>query len=78
MITLGKRAENAHSLLLRLYKEPVISVNQASEWLGIKYYSANQLVGAMVELGVLQEETGWQRNRVFVFRKYLDVFIDKN
>ncbi len=32
----------------------------------------------MVELGILQEETGWQRNRVFVFRKYLDVFIDKN
>ncbi len=78
VITLGKRAENVHSLLFRLYKEPVISVNQASDWLGIKYYSANQLVGAMVELGILQEETGWQRNRVFVFRKYLDVFIDKN
>ncbi len=78
VITLGKRAENVHSLLLRLYKEPVISVNQASDCLGIKYYSANQLVGTMVELGILHEETGWQRNRVFVFRKYLDVFIDKN
>jgi len=34
-----------HSLLPGLYKELVISVNQALDWLGIKYYFANQLVG---------------------------------
>jgi Fic family protein len=74
VITLGRRAENAHILLRQLYQEPAVSVNQVCELLGLKYYTANQLVGAMVELGVLQEETGWQRNRIFVFRKYLDVF----
>ncbi len=74
VVTLGRRAENAHSLLLRLYQEPVINVNQAAEWLDIKYYAANQLVGTLVGLGILQEVTGWQRNRLFVFRKYLDVF----
>lgn len=78
VVTLGRRAENAHSLLLRLYQEPVINVNQAAGWLDIKYYAANQLVGALVELGILQEVTGWQRNRLFVFRKYLDVFSAEN
>lgn len=75
LVTMGRRAENARSLLLRLYQNPVINVNEAAEYLGVKYYSANQLVAGMVDLGILVEETGWQRNRLFVFRKYLDVFI---
>jgi Fic family protein len=78
VVTLGRRAENAHSLLLRLYQEPVINVNQAAEGLDITYYAANQLIGALVELDILQEITGWQRNRMFVFRKYLDVFSAEN
>lgn len=78
VVTLGRRAENAHSLLLRLYQEPVINVNQVAEWLDIKYYAANQLVGTLVDLGILEEVTGWQRNRLFLFRKYLDVFSSKN
>lgn len=78
IITLGRRAENAHSLLLHLYQEPVVNVNQVADLLGIKYYAANQLIAAMVELGILREETGWQRNRLFVFRRYLDVFADEN
>ncbi len=78
VVTLGRRAENAHSLLLRLYQEPVVNVNQVAGWLDIKYYAANQLVGALVNLGVLQEVTGWQRNRMFVFRQYLDVFSAEN
>jgi hypothetical protein len=60
------------------HQEPVINVNQAAEWLDIKYYAANQLIGALVELDILQEITGWQRNRMFVFRKYRDVFSAEN
>jgi hypothetical protein len=32
----------------------VISVNQALDWLGIKYYFANQLVGAMVKAALTE------------------------
>ncbi len=78
VVTLGRRAEKAHGLVLRLYQEPVINVNQAAEWLDIKYYAANQLIGALVDLEILQEVTGWQRNRLFVFRRYLDVFAAEN
>lgn len=78
IVTLGRRTENAHKLLLHLYQKPALNVNQAAELLGIKYTAANQLISALVDLGVLREETGWQRNRIFVFGKYLDVFHDKN
>lgn len=78
IVTLGRRAENGHTLVRRLYQEPVVNVNQVAELLGIKYYAANQLVGALVDIGILQEETGWQRNRLFVFRRYLNVFGDEN
>jgi Fic family protein len=78
IVTLGRRAENGHTLLRRLYQEPVVNVSQIADLLGIKYYAANQLVGALVEIGILQEETGWQRNRLFAFRKYLNVFSDEN
>ncbi len=78
IVTLGRRAENGHTLVRRLYQEPVVNVNQVAELLSIKYYAANQLVGALVDIGILQEETGWQRNRLFVFRRYLNVFGDEN
>ena len=78
IVTLGRRAEKGHALVRHLYQEPVLNVNQVAELLGIQYASANQLVNTLVEMGILQEETGWQRNRLFVFRKYLDVFSDEN
>lgn len=78
IVTLGRRAENGHALVRRLYQDPVINVNQVAELLGIKYYAANQLVSALVDIGILREETGWQRNRLFIFRRYLNVFRDEN
>nr|NJM03307.1 Fic family protein [Desulfobacula sp.] len=78
IVRLGRRAEKAHTLVRHLYQEPVVSVNQVTDLLGLKYYAANQLVGAMAEAGILQEETGWQRNRLFAFRRYLNVFSDGN
>ena len=35
---------------------------------------ANQLVEQFVQAGLLQETTGWKRNRRFRFKPYLDLF----
>ena len=74
MVTLGRRAENARALLLELYKKPVVSVNDVAGLLGLTHRAANGLVAQFVELGILEEITGYQRNRMFVFRKYLALF----
>ncbi len=74
MVTLGRRAENARALLLSLYRKPVVSVNDVAGLLSLTHRSANGLVAQFVELGILEEITGYQRNRMFVFRKYLGLF----
>jgi Fic family protein len=74
MVTLGRRAENARSLLLNLYRKPVTSVNEVANLLKVTHRAANGLVSQFVDLGILEEITGYQRNRLFVFRRYLTLF----
>lgn len=78
ILKLGRRAENAQQLILYLYGTPTITVNRAVEVLGIKYVPANSLIASLVDMGVLQEATGFQRNRIFILRRYVDIFRDGN
>lgn len=72
----GKRAENAQLLLKRLYSRPAIMANDASELLGISHQAASSLLKKMVNDGILEEVTGYQRNRVYFFHRYLRLFSD--
>ncbi|RJX21174.1 MAG: Fic family protein [Desulforudis sp.] len=78
IVTLGRRAENGRRLIMLLYVTPAITVNSVAERLGLKYYTANQLVSAFTELGILKEATGYQRNRIFIFQNYVDIFRNEN
>jgi Fic family protein len=78
IVTLGRRAENARRLMMLLYGTPAITVNSVSEQLGLKYYTANQLVSTFTEVGILKEVTGYQRNRIFIFQSYVDIFRGEN
>ncbi|MFH2122229.1 MAG: Fic family protein [Pseudomonadota bacterium] len=78
VVKLGRRAENARRLIILLYGNPAITVNFVSEQLGLKYYTANQLVTTLVEMNVLREVTGFQRNRIFIFQRYIDIFRVEN
>jgi Fic family protein len=72
----GKRAENAQLLLKRLYSRPAIMANDAAECLGISHQAASSLLKKMVDDGILHEVTGYQRNRVYFFQRYLRLFSD--
>jgi Fic family protein len=74
VVKLGRRAENARRLIIYLYSNPAITVKMVSQRFGLKYDAANQLVTALVETGILKEATGYQRNRVFIFHRYLTIF----
>ncbi|MBF0159654.1 MAG: Fic family protein [Magnetococcales bacterium] len=74
MVTLGRRAENGRRLIQRLYRRPVINVAQMVSELGIQYPTANQLIASLVHMGLLEEVTGYQRNRCFRFGPYLNIF----
>ncbi len=76
LVALGRRAENGRKLLMHLYRSPVIDINQVEQLLDISYARANSLVTSLVEMNILQETTGYSRNRIFEFRRYIDTFID--
>lgn len=78
VVKLGRRAENARQLLTYLYGSPTITVTKTMEILEIKYVPANGLIATLVDMGILEEITGYQRNRIFLLRKYIDIFRDGN
>jgi Fic family protein len=76
VVTLGRRAESAHVLMGYLYETPVTTVNGAAQLLDCRYPAANTLIGALCDLGILKELTGYRRNRIFLFTPYLEIFRD--
>ena len=73
---LGRRAENARSLIRHLYKSPWITLPMIEKILRIKRNPARALLTGMQELSLLEEITGFKRNRIFLFRRYVDIFKD--
>lgn len=61
-------------LLDLLFEFPIIPVRLAEEILGCNYVTASRLIERFEALGLLQEITGWQRNRLYRYSDYLDVF----
>jgi len=74
MLTFGKKAHNASKLLEYLYQRPIISVSDIVEPLGITKQTANLLVKEFEGKGILREVTGYQRNKLFVFERYLNIY----
>lgn len=74
IITLGRRIPNAKVLLTYLYRKPVISVADVIIELKVTKQTANVLIRDFENLSILKEQTGFKRNRIFVFEEYLDLF----
>ncbi|MFB9147297.1 Fic family protein [Halomonas alkalicola] len=70
----GKRAENVQKLLKHLYRRPAVTAGQVSDLLGVTHQTASALLNKMVEDNMLSEITGYQRNRIFVFERYMQLF----
>lgn len=74
---LGRKAANGHKLLEHLYQRPIITVNQIQEITGTTFTAANELMKQFVELGIVEEMTGYSRNRRFGYKPYIDLFYDE-
>lgn len=71
------RVTNTLRLLEELYRRPVTTVGMVVEKIGISYAGANRLVSLLVEQGLLREITSRERNRVFAYAPYLELFMDE-
>lgn len=57
-----------------LFEQPIITVRLAEHRLNCVFVTANKVVERFVKLGLLEEMTGFQRNRRFRYAPYLALF----
>ena len=69
-------SRGAHRVLESLYLRPIVSVAEVQELTGTTFTAANSLVSRLVKPGILQEATGYKRNRVFRYAPYIAIFGD--
>jgi Fic family protein len=74
IIKLGKRVPLAMELIKYLYSKPIVAPSEIAAALEVNISTAHRLVQDFEKLGILKEQTGYKRNRIFVFEKYLDLF----
>lgn len=78
ILSLGKRAKIGQRLLLELFSQPILSINQIAKQLNVTFPSASTLAKQFEEKGILKETTGFKKNRMFVFSEYLKLFADSS
>lgn len=74
VMSLGKKTKLAQAALHWLYSKPIVDGQDLAAGLGINISTAFRLIDDLVRLGILRESTGFKRNRVFVFQKYVALF----
>jgi len=74
IMSTGRRAELGQKLLLKLFSQPIMGVNQIASELDIAFITANRLVEGFVEKGIISEKTGFSRNRSFELHEYVTLF----
>jgi Fic family protein len=65
--------KNAHALLDQLCHTPIMSINDASEFIGSTYNTAQKLINSFLDLGILKAENTKLRGKSYSFKKYLDI-----
>lgn len=71
----GRRSNVALMLLHDLFENPFVTIDDVTKTCNLSYKAANDLVKKMQEDEYLTEMTGQTRNRIFVFKQYIDIFI---
>lgn len=72
--SLGRSSEKGMILLKRLFQVPMVRVKDIEQITGLENPNALALLSKFVAKGILHETTGKQRNRVYAFRDYIDIF----
>ena len=74
MENLGSSVAPGLKLLEFLFERPIISVKLAADAINRQYPNANRIINSFQELGILREITQQERNRLFMYSEYYDMF----
>jgi Fic family protein len=61
-------------LINLLFSKPFITIQDVSTSLKVNFGDANRLVNELVEKGILHEQTGRKRDRIYEAKKVLDIY----
>ena len=74
IVLMGRRTQTAMGFLYKLFAKPVVTIRDVEDMAELSFKAASDLVKVFEEHGILVETTGYQRNRVFVFKEYVGLF----
>lgn len=74
ILGLGKKVKLANEVLLFLFSRPAVNSKIIMNKFKITFNTANSLLNDLESLKILQEVTGFSRNRLFIAKAYLNLF----
>lgn len=76
--TLGIRSLEAQKIIDYLYKNPVIDASKVEKIINKSKATHYKLIADLERLEIIKEISGAQRNKLYVFKDYLDLFNNQN
>ena len=71
---MGKKTKKAQQLLNQFYGRSIVDSTDVVNILGVTPSTALRMINDFVKLGILNEITGFRRNRIFIFTEYVNLF----
>lgn len=75
VMELPVRIENSKKVINTLYNEPVINRKKLLELTNMKESTLKDTINVFLKNEIIRETTGYSRNQVFAFQKYIDLFL---
>lgn len=74
LLTLGKKSQLARNALHLLFSQPIVEGLDIATAFSINISTALRLIDDLIRVGILRETTGFKRNRIFAFQRYIALF----
>lgn len=71
---LGSKSINALKVLNNLFRRPIINVSIVMKMTQVSQRTAYNIISDLEQLNILEEVSGAKRDRIYAFKKYLDLF----
>ena len=75
IMNLAVKPENAKKVIDVLYNEPIINRKKLCDLTKLKEGTIKNIINCLLENNIIIETTGYSRNQIFAFQKYIDLFL---
>lgn len=76
ILKLGRKAGNGKRLVNCLFMNPLVDAKKIVSVLGVSKKTASELINLFMRLDILIEITGKKRRRLFLFKDYMNIFLE--